>query len=64
VRARAIIALNAGAGIYVSGEAGSLAEGIDRAAEVLASGAAAKKLADFVAFTQSVTTAATEGAES
>ena len=64
VKARAIIALNAGAGIYVSGEAGSLAEGVERATEVLASGAAAAKLAEFVAFTQNVTAGGAEGADS
>jgi anthranilate phosphoribosyltransferase len=64
VKARAIIALNAGAGIYVSGEAGSLAEGVDRATEVLTSGAAAEKLADFVAFTQSVRAGVAEGSDS
>ena len=64
VKARAIIALNAGAGIYVSGEAGSLAEGVERATEVLTSGAAAEKLAEFVAFTQNVTAGGAEGADS
>ena len=63
VKARSIIALNAGAGIYVSGEAGSLAEGVDRATEVIASGAAAAKLAEFVAFTQSVTADVAEGSD-
>jgi anthranilate phosphoribosyltransferase len=64
VKARAIIALNAGAGIYVSGDTGSLAEGVDRATEVLGSGAAAEKLADFVAFTQSMTADIAEGTDS
>ena len=63
VKARSMIALNAGAGIYVSGEASSLAEGVDWAAEMLASGAAAEKLAEFVAFTQSVTAGGAEGAD-
>ena len=51
-KARAIIALNAGAGIYVSGGADNLAGGIARADEALGSGAAAEKLAEFVSFTQ------------
>lgn len=42
--ARDIVQLNAGAAIYVAGLAGSLAEGITRAGEVIASGAAMKKL--------------------
>ena len=53
-KARAIIALNAGVGIYVSGRAGSLAAGFDQACEVLRSGAAAEKLSDFVRFTQTL----------
>lgn len=63
VKARSMITLNAGAGIYVSGEAGSLTEGVERATEVLTSGAAAAKLAEFVAFTQSVTADVAEGAD-
>ena len=63
VKARSMITLNAGAGIYVSGEAGSLAEGVDWAAEMLDSGAAAEKLAEFVAFTQSATAGGAEGAD-
>jgi len=53
-KARAIIALNAGAGIYVSGGADDLAGGIARAGEALSSGAAAEKLAEFVCFTQTL----------
>lgn len=53
-KARAIITLNAGAGIYVSGGAESLVAGIARADEVLGSGAAAEKLAKFVSFTQTL----------
>ena len=53
-KARAIIALNAGAGIYVSGGADNLADGIARADEALGSGAAAEKLAEFVSFTQTL----------
>ncbi|WP_369150265.1 anthranilate phosphoribosyltransferase [Candidatus Thiodubiliella endoseptemdiera] len=43
-----IIALNAGAAIYVSGMADSLQQGIDKAIEILNSGAAHQKLDDFV----------------
>ncbi len=49
--ARDIVALNSGAAIYVSGLAESLAQGVDRALEVLASGAAKGKLAELAAFT-------------
>ena len=54
VKARAIIALNAGAGIYVSGLADSLAAGIAVAEQAMASGAAVQKLKAFVAFTQAL----------
>ena len=50
--ARDIVALNAGAGIYVAGLAPSLAEGVRKALAVIASGAARKKLDAFVGFTQ------------
>ena len=53
-KARAIIAMNAGAGIYVSGHAESLAAGVARADEALSSGAAATKLEEFVSFTQAL----------
>jgi len=56
-RARSIIALNAGAGIYVSGVAGSLKEGIVAAEEAIASGAALDKLDAFADFTQQTVTA-------
>lgn len=46
--ARDIIQLNAGAAIYVAGLAGTLAEGIAKAGEVIASGAAAQKLDELV----------------
>ncbi len=42
--ARDIVALNAGAAIYVSGLAGSLEDGVNKASDVIASGAARKKL--------------------
>jgi anthranilate phosphoribosyltransferase len=42
--ARAIVQLNAGAAIYVGGAAATLAEGVNKAAEAIASGAAGKRL--------------------
>ncbi|HYD58631.1 MAG TPA: anthranilate phosphoribosyltransferase [Burkholderiales bacterium] len=52
--ARSIAALNAGAAIYVSGLAGSLKGGIERALQAVESGEAKRKLDGFVAFTQSL----------
>jgi anthranilate phosphoribosyltransferase len=49
-----IVALNAGAAIYVSGKAASLNAGVDIARQVIASGAARKKLDEFIAFTKSL----------
>jgi anthranilate phosphoribosyltransferase len=49
-----VVALNAGAAIYVSGVAPSLKAGVERARQTIASGAAKKKLDEFVAFTQSL----------
>ncbi len=46
--ARDIVILNAGASLYVAGLADSLAAGVEKAAEVLASGAAQTKLDDLV----------------
>ena len=54
IKARAIIALNAGAGIYVSGVADSLASGVAAAEQAMTSGAATQKLEAFVAFTQAL----------
>jgi anthranilate phosphoribosyltransferase len=54
--ARDIVALNSGASIYAAGLAPSVAEGVKRAQGVLASGAARKKLDEFVAFTKGVKT--------
>ena len=54
IKARSIIALNAGAGIYVSGVTESLASGIAAAEQAIASGAAMQKLEAFVAFTQAL----------
>jgi anthranilate phosphoribosyltransferase len=53
--ARDIVAFNAGAGIYVAGLAPSLAGGVQKALEVIASGAARKKLDAFVGYTRSQT---------
>ena len=49
---RDILALNAGAAIYVAGLADSHQSGVQKALEVLASGAAKAKLDQFIAFTQ------------
>ena len=51
--ARDIVALNAGASIYVAGLAGTLVDGVKRALAVIDSGAARQKLDQFVAFTKS-----------
>jgi len=50
--ARDIVALNAGAAIYVCGRAATFEDGVDKAFEVIASGAARAKLDEFVSFTQ------------
>jgi anthranilate phosphoribosyltransferase len=49
---RDVVLLNAGAALYCAGVAGSISEGVKRAREAVASGAAAAKLAQFVACTQ------------
>lgn len=49
--ARDIVALNAGASIYVSGLAETLAQGVGKAFEALAAGAARQKLEQFVVCT-------------
>lgn len=49
---REIVALNAGAALYVAGVAQSIAEGIEKARQVMASGAARARLDAFVAATQ------------
>lgn len=51
-KAAAIIALNAGATIYVSGVTNSLASGVAMAEDVLSTGQASEKLKEFVEFTQ------------
>lgn len=53
--ARDIVALNAGAAIYISGIASSLAQGIESAKAVLASGAAKAKLQDLVTYSHQKT---------
>lgn len=52
VKARKIIQLNAGAAIYVSGLASSLAEGVERASDAIGSGLALAKMTDLANFTQ------------
>jgi anthranilate phosphoribosyltransferase len=52
--ARDIVALNAGAAIYVVGNAGSFEDGVKKAFETLKSGAARAKLDQFVKFTQQI----------
>jgi anthranilate phosphoribosyltransferase len=49
---RDVVLLNAGAALYCAGVAGSVAEGVRHAREVVASGAAAAKLEQFVKATQ------------
>ncbi|QFU74489.1 anthranilate phosphoribosyltransferase [Halioglobus maricola] len=51
-KARDIIALNAGATIYVAGVAATLADGVAMAQDLLASGQAGEKLKSFIDFTQ------------
>jgi anthranilate phosphoribosyltransferase len=50
-KAASIIALNAGAAIYVSGVAASLADGIEMARDAIGSGLAGEKLRELAAFT-------------
>ena len=49
---RDIVALNAGASIYVCGQAATLAEGVEKAFEMIASGAARAKVEEFVGCTK------------
>jgi len=49
---REIVILNAGTALYAANLAGSIAEGIERARESIASGAARSKLSQFVSVTQ------------
>ena len=50
--ARDVVLLNAGAAIYVAGIAPTLAAGVERAAQAIDSGAAARKLDELVTFTR------------
>ena len=59
-RARAIIAMNAGAALYVGGCASTLAKGVAMADDVIATGQAKEKLATFVQLTQTMKAAAEE----
>jgi anthranilate phosphoribosyltransferase len=52
--ARDIVALNAGASIYVAGLAETLARGVECALELLSNGAARRKVDEFVACTRDV----------
>jgi anthranilate phosphoribosyltransferase len=54
--ARDIVALNAGTALYAAGIAHSIADGLQLARDVLASGAARSKLDEFVAVTQQLAT--------
>jgi len=54
-KARDMIALNAGAAIYVAGLAPSMVDGVNQAMTTLQSGAAWQRLQDYVIFTQKVT---------
>jgi anthranilate phosphoribosyltransferase len=53
--AKNIVLLNAGAAIYAADLVDSLDEGIARAAEVIASGAATEKFKNFISYTQTLT---------
>jgi len=53
--ARDIISLNAGAAIYTAGLASSLAEGVEKASSVIASGAAAQKVTELAQLSQRLT---------
>jgi anthranilate phosphoribosyltransferase len=55
---REIVALNSGAALYVAGVADSIADGIARARSAMASGAARRKLDEFVAATRQQSAAA------
>jgi anthranilate phosphoribosyltransferase len=57
--AREIVAFNAGAALYAAGVTGSIAEGVARAREAIASGAARDRLDAFVSTTRELAGAAT-----
>jgi anthranilate phosphoribosyltransferase len=50
--ARDVVVLNAGAALYAANRVASIGEGLERARQVIASGAARAKLDEFVAFTR------------
>ncbi|HQT25513.1 MAG TPA: anthranilate phosphoribosyltransferase, partial [Burkholderiales bacterium] len=52
--ARDVVILNAGASIYIAGLAESIAEGVEKAAGQIASGAARRKLEELVSFSNSL----------
>jgi anthranilate phosphoribosyltransferase len=52
--ARDIVALNAGASLYVAGRADSLEQGVEHARFLISTGAARQKLDALVGFTQSL----------
>ncbi len=52
--AREIVVLNAGAALYAANRAASIADGVTRAREAIASGAARAKLDEFVAYTRNL----------
>lgn len=52
--ARDIVAINAGAAIYLAGLADNLTDGYEQANELIANGAAGRRLESFVAFTRTV----------
>jgi anthranilate phosphoribosyltransferase len=56
--AREVVALNAGAALYVAGVADSIVDGVAKARSVMASGAARRKLDEFVAATRQQSAAA------
>jgi len=56
--AREIVALNAGAALYVAGVAKSIEDGLARARQAMAGGAARRKLDEFVAATRKLAAAA------
>ncbi|AIY39930.1 Anthranilate phosphoribosyltransferase [Collimonas arenae] len=55
--ARDIVAINAGTALYAAGVASSIADGLDKARAVIASGAAKAKLDQFVQATQTIAAA-------
>jgi anthranilate phosphoribosyltransferase len=55
---RDVVLLNAGAALYCAGVASSIAEGVKRARDAVASGAALRKLSQWVALTQKIKSAA------